>query len=149
MKIKSLIIALAITLSSAIQANPFSWIYEKIRNHPYITATAVITAAGAYYRITYNSNDLDQNEGVNSSPVTIGKEAIKISPIPLEDKNTLFYPIQNDSESIAQPNAFEQYRAFINGKKTTRIDPRTKPIRSCMKGSRLKELNAVSQDIVQ
>lgn len=151
MKIRSLIIACAITLSSAIQANPLNWIYEKIRNHPYIAATAVITAAGAYYRIAHNSqeeNDLDQNEGVNSSPVTIGNEAVKKSPLPLDDEHTIFHPIQNDSDSIARPNAFQQSRAFINGNTRTRIAPYTKPIRSCMKGSRLNASNSTSQDIV-
>lgn len=152
MKLKTLLIACAITLSPTINAIAFGWVYEKIKKHPYITTVMVVAGMYQINNLRNNTEDdalMRKIEHINNTEVTLKTNAVNHST---ETTNASPSVIQTASEPVENKTHFRSDALFYSIAHepqheekpitTTKVAQpmQKKPLRSCMKGSRAKAL---------
>lgn len=140
MNLKNLLIVLAITLSPVIQAGPVKWIKDNAA--PIAIAAGVSAIAGISFAVIYISqpDDADAEEITNQSPTSEQPTVADRYMLDLAKRQTA----QRPSASIEIHTESHDHLADVK----TRFDPKKAPLRSCIKGSRKKELEQKKQDTI-
>jgi hypothetical protein len=134
MKLKSLLIAFAITLSPVLQAGPIKWIKD---NAAPIAIGATIAGIGAAVIYISQSDDDAAEEIPNNSPTSEQKPTV-------EDRYMLALAKQRTAHGESSPINLEPCTHEIKIK----FNADKVPGRSCLKGSRKKELEQKKQDTI-